>query len=157
MDEIRDVSPADEPEKSPDGEYKSSPDTKKPVKNWFDKAKDIFKTDPEISQMEADKRKIGQEAIDKKAELDVAIAKKQSSIATQIREADPQYRAEQERIKAIIKARHSEARRLASLNEMITEYERRHPCKDEATISFYEAQLDNRGLMGSIFSSPEKG
>jgi len=38
---------------------------------------------------------------------------------------------------------------------MYDEYNRRHPVKDEQLLSWFYSQLEQKGLLGSIFSRPE--
>ena len=158
-EEIRDVSPdpeTDLTQPAPSGQSQSTiPDKPKP-KSWIDKVKDAFKSDPGIEEMRLEKERIRRETEQKCAELDTNIARKESELATTIRERDPAVIAERKRVEALLKARHAEARRLASLNAMISEYERRHPVKDESLISFYESQIDRENLWGVFGKTTEE-
>jgi len=108
----------------------------------------------DIEQKKAEKQRVLQEAQARATQNDMEVAKLESEAIERARQSDPQYRAQVKQQEAFFKARHAEARRLASLNEMITEYERRHPCKDESAISFYESQIDRESLWG-VFSKKD--
>ena len=142
------MTPIDDPEnRTPGGTVNSLTERKKP-KSWIDKVTDLFKSDDDIKRLDDEQAKDDAEYSRRKAERAAEQARIESGIAERARRADPRVRAKEKQQESMFKARHAEARRLASLKEMITEYERRHPCKDEAAISFYEAQIQRENLWG---------
>ena len=139
----------------PSGGATSEVPDKPPKRNWMDKLTDMVRGDEGIARRQGEISEINKKAADDIAVLERENFEAESKLAEQARKSDKGLQAQEKQRAVILNAQHSEARRLASLNEMISEYERRHPVKDEEVISFYQSQIQRESLWG-VFSK-QKG